>query len=112
MYPIAYSRPSSRSASEAQPDRQQTELDRPPALFALGRRHAVLYGHFAAPVDLLLLDLGLPETDGRETFVAAVMEHIEGIATTLDEIFARSEREQQSPARVADALARERFGRQ
>lgn len=39
----------------------------------------------------------------------AVMAHIEGIGTTLGEIFARAEREGQSPAIVADALARERF---
>ncbi|WP_108444251.1 Glu/Leu/Phe/Val family dehydrogenase [Halomonas denitrificans] len=39
----------------------------------------------------------------------AVMAHIEGIGTTLDEIFARAEREGQSPAIVADDLARERF---
>lgn len=39
----------------------------------------------------------------------AVMGHIEGIGTTLDEIFRRAEREGQSPARVADDLARERF---
>ncbi|WP_254274760.1 Glu/Leu/Phe/Val dehydrogenase [Halomonas sp. 3H] len=42
---------------------------------------------------------------------AAVMAHIEGIEATLDEIFARASREQRSPAAVADALARERFGR-
>ncbi|MDI5932987.1 Glu/Leu/Phe/Val family dehydrogenase [Halomonas kalidii] len=41
----------------------------------------------------------------------AAMTHIEGIGTTLDEIFARATREQRSPARVADDLARERFGR-
>ncbi len=41
----------------------------------------------------------------------AAMTRIEGIGTTLDEIFARATREQRSPARVADDLARERFGR-
>ncbi|MFY0990339.1 Glu/Leu/Phe/Val family dehydrogenase [Halomonas sp. C05BenzN] len=40
-----------------------------------------------------------------------VMAHIERIGDTLDEIFARANREQRSPARVADDLARERFGR-
>lgn len=39
----------------------------------------------------------------------AVMGHIEGIGATLDEIFARADREGLSPASVADALARERF---
>lgn len=39
----------------------------------------------------------------------AVMAHIEGIGATLDEIFVRAEREGQSPAIVADDLARERF---
>ncbi|MDZ7852856.1 MAG: Glu/Leu/Phe/Val dehydrogenase dimerization domain-containing protein [Halomonas sp.] len=39
----------------------------------------------------------------------AVMEHIEGIGVTLDEIFTRAEREGVSPASVADDLARERF---
>ncbi|MDT8878136.1 Glu/Leu/Phe/Val dehydrogenase dimerization domain-containing protein [Halomonas saccharevitans] len=39
----------------------------------------------------------------------AVMAHIEGIGTTLAEIFVRAEREGQSPAIVADDLARERF---
>ncbi|MCL7939060.1 amino acid dehydrogenase [Halomonas sp. ATCH28] len=39
----------------------------------------------------------------------AVMEHIEGIGATLDEIFARAHREGLSPASVADDLARERF---
>ncbi|TDR57465.1 glutamate dehydrogenase/leucine dehydrogenase [Halomonas ventosae] len=39
----------------------------------------------------------------------AVMAHIEGIGATLDEIFARADREGRSPASVADALARERF---
>lgn len=41
----------------------------------------------------------------------AAMSHIEGIGATLDEIFDRSAREKRSPARIADALARERFGR-
>ncbi|MCH4562881.1 MULTISPECIES: Glu/Leu/Phe/Val family dehydrogenase [Halomonas] len=41
----------------------------------------------------------------------AAMSRIEGIGTTLDEIFARATRERRSPARVADDLARERFGR-
>ncbi|MDI5984951.1 Glu/Leu/Phe/Val dehydrogenase dimerization domain-containing protein [Halomonas sp. M4R5S39] len=41
----------------------------------------------------------------------AAMTRIEGIGTTLDEIFTRATREQRSPARVADDLARERFGR-
>lgn len=39
----------------------------------------------------------------------AVMAHIEGIGATLDEIFARADRESLSPATVADDLARERF---
>lgn len=39
----------------------------------------------------------------------AVMGHIEGIGATLDEIFARADREGLSPATVADDLARERF---
>ncbi|MGM0692130.1 MAG: Glu/Leu/Phe/Val family dehydrogenase [Pseudomonadota bacterium] len=39
----------------------------------------------------------------------AVMAHIEGIGSTLDEIFTRAERERLSPATVADQLARERF---
>ncbi|WP_416140691.1 Glu/Leu/Phe/Val family dehydrogenase [Halomonas sp. HK25] len=42
---------------------------------------------------------------------AAVMAHIEGIGATLDELFARAAREQRSPAVIADAMARERFGR-
>ncbi|QTF91142.1 Glu/Leu/Phe/Val dehydrogenase dimerization domain-containing protein [Halomonas sp. BM-2019] len=41
----------------------------------------------------------------------AVMAHIEGIGATLDELFARAEREGRSPAAIADAMARERFGR-
>ena len=39
----------------------------------------------------------------------AVMEHIEGIGGTMDEIFSRAGREGTSPATVADQLARERF---
>ncbi|MBB3182643.1 leucine dehydrogenase [Halomonas fontilapidosi] len=39
----------------------------------------------------------------------AVMEHIEGIGATMDEIFSRAGREGTSPATVADQLARERF---
>lgn len=39
----------------------------------------------------------------------AVMEHIEGIGATMDEIFSRADREGTSPAMVADQLARERF---
>ncbi len=39
----------------------------------------------------------------------AVMSHITGIETTLDEIFARARRENHDPASVADTLARERF---
>ncbi|WP_069383671.1 Glu/Leu/Phe/Val family dehydrogenase [Halomonas caseinilytica] len=39
----------------------------------------------------------------------AVMSHIAGIETTLDEIFARARRENHDPASVADTLARERF---
>lgn len=41
----------------------------------------------------------------------AVMAHIEGIGTTLDTLFARAAREGVSPATIADAMARERFGR-
>ncbi len=41
----------------------------------------------------------------------AVMAHIEGIGATLDELFARAGREGRSPAHIADAMARERFGR-
>ncbi|MDL4863006.1 Glu/Leu/Phe/Val dehydrogenase dimerization domain-containing protein [Halomonas elongata] len=39
----------------------------------------------------------------------AVMAHIAGIETTLDEIFERARREDSDPNSVADALARERF---
>jgi leucine dehydrogenase len=42
---------------------------------------------------------------------AAVMAHIEGIGATLDELFTRAAREGLSPATIADAMARERFGR-
>lgn len=42
---------------------------------------------------------------------AAVMAHIEGIGATLDELFERAAREDKSPAAIADAMARERFGR-
>ncbi|WP_299315191.1 Glu/Leu/Phe/Val dehydrogenase dimerization domain-containing protein [uncultured Halomonas sp.] len=42
---------------------------------------------------------------------AAVMAHIEGIGATLDELFERASREGRSPATIADAMARERFGR-
>lgn len=42
---------------------------------------------------------------------AAVMAHIEGIGATLDELFPRAAREGLSPATIADAMARERFGR-
>lgn len=42
---------------------------------------------------------------------AAVMHHIEGIGATLDELFERAARECRSPATIADAMARERFGR-
>src|SRR5690554_4538247 len=41
----------------------------------------------------------------------AVMAHIEGVGVTLDELFPRAAREGLSPATVADAMARERFGR-
>ncbi|MBB3189160.1 Glu/Leu/Phe/Val family dehydrogenase [Halomonas cerina] len=39
-----------------------------------------------------------------------VMAHIEGIGATVDEIFRRADRDDLSPALVADELARERFG--
>ncbi|MFG6137015.1 Glu/Leu/Phe/Val family dehydrogenase [Halomonas sp. B23F22_10] len=39
----------------------------------------------------------------------AVMAHIAGIGSTLDEIFARAAQEGRSPAPVADDMARERF---
>ncbi|MFP4263815.1 MAG: Glu/Leu/Phe/Val family dehydrogenase [Halomonas sp.] len=41
----------------------------------------------------------------------AVMAHIEGIGATLDTLFTRAGREGVSPAHIADAMARERFGR-
>ena len=42
---------------------------------------------------------------------SSVMARIEGVGATLDKLFARAAREEVSPALIADAMARERFGR-
>lgn len=42
---------------------------------------------------------------------SSVMAHIEGVGATLDKLFARAAREEVSPTLIADAMARERFGR-
>lgn len=56
-----------------------------------------------------VIDIACRRHDGHDR--TAVMRRIEGIGTTLDELFARAAREERSPAQVADSMARERFGR-
>lgn len=56
-----------------------------------------------------VMDIAGQRLDGHDH--DAAMRRIEGIGTTLDELFARAAREDSSPAQIADIMARERFGR-